>query len=44
VLDEEVASLMVKGFGGVLTKLTSQQEEYIGVSKKGPFKKDSYSY
>ena len=43
-LDEEVASLMVKGFGGTLTKLTKEQEEYISVSKEGPFKDDSYTY
>tara|TARA_B100000963_G_scaffold335282_1_gene329289 strand:+ start:2346 stop:3698 length:1353 start_codon:yes stop_codon:yes gene_type:complete len=43
-LDEEVASLMVKGFGGTLTKLTNQQEKYISVSKDGPFKANDYSY
>ena len=43
-LDEEVASLMVKGFGGTLTKLTKQQQDYISVDEKGPFKGDSYSY
>ena len=43
-LDEEVASLMVKGFGGTLTKLTKHQQDYISVSEKGPFKDDSYTY
>jgi len=43
-LDEEVASLMVKGFGGTLTKLTKQQQDYISVEEDGPFKGDSYSY
>ncbi len=43
-LDEEVAALMVKGFGGVITKLTADQADYIGVNKKGPFKEDSYTY
>ena len=43
-LDEEVASLMVKGFGGTVTKLTKLQQEYISVEKEGPFKNDSYSY
>jgi adenosylhomocysteinase len=43
-LDEEVAKLMVEGFGGVLTKLTSAQASYIGVSLDGPFKDDSYTY
>ena len=43
-LDEEVAALMVSGFGGTLTKLTTKQAEYISVDKNGPFKDDSYSY
>ena len=43
-LDEEVASLMVQGFGGTITKLTKQQQDYISVDEKGPFKNDSYSY
>lgn len=43
-LDEEVAKDMVEGFGGVITKLTSQQAEYIGVEVEGPFKPDSYKY
>ena len=38
------ASLMVKGFGGTLTKLTKQQEEYISVANDGPYKDDSYTY
>ena len=43
-LDEEVAALMVQGFGGVLTKLTPDQADYIGVEIQGPFKTDSYKY
>ena len=43
-LDEEVAALMVQGFGGTLTKLTKQQQEYISIKKEGPFKSDSYNY
>src|SRR3990167_9552503 len=43
-LDEEVALEMVKGFGGVVTQLTKQQAEYIGVSQEGPFKPDAYRY
>ncbi|MCZ6711409.1 MAG: adenosylhomocysteinase [Gammaproteobacteria bacterium] len=43
-LDEEVADLMVAGFGGVLTTLTSDQAKYIGVEQIGPFKPDSYKY
>ena len=43
-LDEQVAALMVEGFSGVITKLTDQQGDYIGVSVDGPFKNDSYKY
>jgi adenosylhomocysteinase len=35
---------MVEGFGGVLTKLTSEQASYINVPIEGPFKNDSYKY
>ena len=43
-LDEEVAALMVEGFGGVMTRLTPDQAEYIGVLADGPFKPESYRY
>jgi adenosylhomocysteinase len=43
-LDEQVAAYMVRGFGGVMTKLTPKQAEYIGVGVEGPFKTDSYKY
>ena len=43
-LDEEVAAHMVAGFGGVLTRLTKEQAEYINVKVDGPFKPDSYKY
>lgn len=43
-LDEEVALAMVEGFGGVVTRLTQQQAEYINVPVEGPFKSDSYKY
>lgn len=43
-LDEEVAALMVGGFGGVLTKLTPTQADYINVAVEGPYKNDSYKY
>lgn len=43
-LDEEVARYMVEGFGGVITKLTQQQADYIHVAVEGPFKSDSYRY
>jgi adenosylhomocysteinase len=43
-LDEEVAKLMVEGFGGVVTKLTEEQANYIGVKVEGPFKDEEYKY
>ena len=43
-LDEEVAAHMVKGFGGVMTKLTTEQADYINVTVDGPFKVESYKY
>jgi len=43
-LDEKVASLHLKKVGAKLTELTDKQSEYIGVSKKGPFKEDTYRY
>ena len=43
-LDEQVAALMVEGFGGVMTKLTPTQADYINVSTQGPYKSDSYKY
>jgi adenosylhomocysteinase len=43
-LDEEVAADMVRGFGGVITKLTKQQAEYINVPVEGPYKVESYKY
>ena len=43
-LDEEVAQLMVEGFGGMLTKLTPAQADYINVGTAGPFKPEGYKY
>ncbi|KAF0811098.1 S-adenosyl-L-homocysteine hydrolase [Alcanivorax sp. S71-1-4] len=43
-LDEEVARYMVQGFGGVMTRLTDTQADYIGVTVDGPFKPDHYKY
>jgi adenosylhomocysteinase len=43
-LDEEVAAHMVAGFGGVLTRLTKEQADYIHVPVDGPFKGDTYKY
>ncbi|MEJ2900294.1 adenosylhomocysteinase [Acinetobacter sp. NS-4] len=43
-LDEEVAAAMVAGFGGVLTTLTQEQADYLGVQVEGPFKSETYKY
>ena len=43
-LDEKVAHLHLQKVGAKLTELTDEQAQYIGVSKKGPFKEDSYRY
>ena len=43
-LDEEVAQYMVQGFGGVITKLTGDQADYLGVPQAGPFKPETYRY
>ena len=43
-LDEKVARLHLKKVGAKLTELTSEQAEYIGVNKQGPFKSDAYRY
>ncbi len=43
-LDEEVAQLMVEGFGGIVTRLTDAQADYINVATEGPFKPAGYKY
>jgi adenosylhomocysteinase len=43
-LDEEVARLHLAKLGVRLTRLTSRQAEYIGVSPDGPYKPDHYRY
>ncbi len=43
-LDEEVAACMVRGFGGVVTRMTQEQSDYLGIPVNGPFKPDSYKY
>tara|TARA_Y100000992_G_scaffold286015_1_gene237496 strand:+ start:2187 stop:3539 length:1353 start_codon:yes stop_codon:yes gene_type:complete len=43
-LDEEVASLIIKGFGATLTNLSEQQAKYIGINPEGPHKNDDYNY
>ena len=43
-LDEKVARLHLKKVGAMLTELSDEQAEYIGVPKQGPYKADSYRY
>ncbi len=43
-LDEEVAACMVQGFGGVITKMTQEQSDYLGIPIDGPFKPEHYKY
>ncbi|MDD2879475.1 MAG: adenosylhomocysteinase [Rhodoferax sp.] len=43
-LDEKVARLHLKKVGAQLSELTDEQAAYIGVSKNGPYKADSYRY
>ena len=43
-LDEKVARLHLKKVDAMLTELTDEQASYIGVSKNGPYKADTYRY
>ena len=43
-LDEKVARLHLSKVGAVLDELTDTQADYLGISKVGPFKTDSYRY
>jgi adenosylhomocysteinase len=43
-LDEKVARLHLDRIGVKLTKLTSEQAAYIGVTPEGPFKPEHYRY
>jgi adenosylhomocysteinase len=43
-LDEKVARLHLKKVGAMLTELSDEQAAYIGVSKSGPYKPDTYRY
>jgi adenosylhomocysteinase len=43
-LDEKVARLHLKKVGAMLTELTDAQAAYIGVSKNGPYKAETYRY
>ena len=43
-LDEKVARLQLAKLNASLTELTPEQAKYIGVTKTGPYKPDSYRY
>ena len=43
-LDEEVARLHLDKLGAKLTKLSSEQADYIGVPVSGPYKPEHYRY
>jgi adenosylhomocysteinase len=43
-LDEKVARLHLKKLGAMLTELSGEQAEYIGVDVSGPYKPDTYRY
>ena len=44
ILDEEVARLHLDKVGAKLTKLTTDQADYISVDQNGPYKNDTYRY
>ena len=44
ILDEEVARLHLEKVGAKLTCLTSEQAQYTGINKEGPYKPDGYRY
>jgi adenosylhomocysteinase len=43
-LDEKVARLQLSKLGSMLSELSDKQARYIGVTKAGPFKPDTYRY
>ena len=43
-LDEKVARLHLAKIGVVLEELSTEQAEYLGIPKDGPFKSDHYRY
>jgi len=43
-LDEQVAILHLDHLGVKLTKMSDEQSDYTGISKKGPFKNKNYRY
>jgi adenosylhomocysteinase len=43
-LDEKVARLQLAKLGAMLTELSPEQAQYIGVRPEGPYKPDTYRY
>jgi adenosylhomocysteinase len=43
-LDEKVAALHLEQIGVHLTRLTTEQSDYLGISQNGPYKPDHYRY
>merc|ERR1739841_80051 len=43
-LDEKVARLHLPSLGAEMTELSTEQADYIGVKKDGPFKPSTYRY
>ena len=43
-LDEKVAMLHLSKIGVVLDELTTEQADYLGIAKSGPFKSEHYRY
>jgi adenosylhomocysteinase len=43
-LDEKVARLHLAKIGVVLEELTTEQSEYLGIPKEGPYKPELYRY
>jgi adenosylhomocysteinase len=43
-LDEKVAHLHLGKLGVKLDQLTPKQAKYLGISRQGPFKPDTYRY
>lgn len=43
-LDEKVASLHLDALGAIITKLSDEQSEYLGIEPSGPYKAERYRY
>lgn len=43
-LDEKVAALHLDALGAVLTRMTDEQADYLGIEPSGPFKPEAYRY